>query len=581
MNKFVFIIISIAFLINLEMKAQEISSYESQKSIIESYFTNKGEIYFKFFVTSKNEINFLTKIISIDNVNGYEVYAYANREELNNFIKYNYRFEVLPHPGDVEEPRMSNDINQIKLDWDYYPTYDGYITMMYQFQTQFPDLCRIVDIGNTVQGRKLLFAVISDSINKRETEPQFLYTSTIHGDETTGYVLMLRLINYLLTEYGTNPYITYLVNNIEIWINPLANPDGTYHGGNNTVSGAIRYNANNKDLNRNFPDPAEGPNPGGAWQPETIAMMNIAKAKNFVASANFHGGAEVLNYPWDTWSRLTADNNWWIYICRQYADTVHKYAVSGYMTYLNNGITNGYAWYRITGGRQDYMNYFRRCREVTIEISNTKLLPASQLPAHWNYNYRSFLYHINKSLYGIRGIVTDSLTGNPIRAMISITGHDFDSSEVFSDSASGNYHRLIYTGTYSLTFSAPNYYSKTTPNIYTKNDSTTVLNVQLRPYPNNINISNIPADFTLEQNYPNPFNPYTSIRFQIPKNDLIRLSIFDITGKEVTKLIDGHRNAGNYEINWHPENQSSGIYICKLKMLSNNYIKSIKLTLIK
>jgi len=50
-----------------------------------------------------------------------------------------------------------------------------------------------------------------------------MYTSSMHGDELTGYVLMLRLIDSLLSTYGTNPRVTNLVNNFEIWINPLAN----------------------------------------------------------------------------------------------------------------------------------------------------------------------------------------------------------------------------------------------------------------------------------------------------------------------------------------------------------------------
>jgi hypothetical protein len=181
-----------------------------------------------------------------------------------------------------------------------------------------------------------------------------------------------------------------MVNNMDIWINPLANPDGTYAGGNNSVNGATRYNANFVDLNRNYPDPDDGPHPdGNPWQVETIAFMDFAEGRDFVMSANFHGGAEVVNYPWDTWSHFHADDNWWQYVSREYADTVHDNAPFGYMNYLNNGITNGYAWYEITGGRQDYMNYFHQCREFTLEISDIKLLPANQLINHWNYNYRS------------------------------------------------------------------------------------------------------------------------------------------------------------------------------------------------
>src|SRR5690606_23026121 len=119
-------------------------------------------------------------------------------------------------------------------------------------------------------------------------------------DELTGYVLMLRLIDSLLATYGTDARITQLVNNAEIWINPLANPDGTFRSGNNTVSGATRYNYNNYDLNRNFPDPILGVNPN--QQIETTRFRNIAETNNFALVANFHGGTEVVNYPWDTWT---------------------------------------------------------------------------------------------------------------------------------------------------------------------------------------------------------------------------------------------------------------------------------------
>ena len=96
----------------------------------------------------------------------------------------------------------------------------------------------------------------------------------MHGDEVAGIVMMLRLANQLLTQYGSDELITKLVDSVEIYINPIANPDGTYAGGNNNISNATRRNANGIDLNRNFPDPASGLYPdGNERQPENIAMM--------------------------------------------------------------------------------------------------------------------------------------------------------------------------------------------------------------------------------------------------------------------------------------------------------------------
>ncbi len=460
-----------------------------QAQLPPGYFTKNGEVYFRFSYTDKTTINQLSKIISIDNVTSDSVYAYANESEFNNFLKSGIHYQVLPHPGDADDVRMSDNIDDIKA-WDYYPTYDAYVAMMQQFETQYPSLCKLYEIGTSVQGRKLLFVKISDNVESRESEPDFMFSSSIHGDETTGYVLMLRLIDYLLTNYNTNSRITNLINNVEIWINPLANPDGTYRSGNSTVSGARRYNANNIDLNRNFPDPADGPHPdGNSWQPETIAMARFFHERRFILSANFHGGAEVLNYPWDTWQRRHPDDAWWQFICRQYADTVHANAPSTYLRFLNNGITNGYDWYRVAGGRQDYMTYFARGREVTIEISNTKLLPASLLPAHWEYNYRSFIKYIEQTLTGIQGVVTD-IYNRPLKAKIFVNGRDADNSDVFTDSLTGDYHRMLNAGTYSITVSADSHFAETINNIVVVNGQPTFVNVALQP------VNPIPVELT-------------------------------------------------------------------------------------
>ncbi|MEW5925000.1 MAG: M14 family zinc carboxypeptidase [Candidatus Zixiibacteriota bacterium] len=442
-----------------------------------------SETYFRFKIDSPKDISRLTKIISIDDVRDNVVYAYANNQELENFKQLGIEFEILQHPGTLIQPEMSSDKADI-AEWDSYPTYEGYVSMMNQFAADYPSLCQIVNAGSSVQGRSILFAKISDNVGTEENEPEVMFSSSIHGDETTGFVLMLRLIDSLLSAYGSDSLITRLVDSCEIWINPAANPDGTYHGGNSSVYGATRYNVNGVDLNRNFPDPQDGDHPdGNSWQPETIVMMNLASAHSFAISANFHGGVEVVNYPWDTWSRLHPDNQWFIDISRMYADSAQYYSPSGYMTYLNDGITNGYAWYEVNGGRQDFMNFWYGCREATIEISDVKLLSASQLPAHWVYNRVSFLNWFENALYGVRGIVTDSVTGLPIAATITVVGHDtgIDSSRIFTDPDVGDYHRMLDAGTYTLEFKSPGYTAKTVSNITITDNHATVVDVALAP----------------------------------------------------------------------------------------------------
>lgn len=587
MNKFLPLFLLIAIIITSNSYSQNLQSYSSQKEKVEYSLKTKGELYFRFNSNSKDKINELGKHISIDNVLNrvfyFEVYAYANSEEMDYFSKQGIEFELLKHPGDAENIITSDNIEQITA-WDVYPTYPAYVTMMSNFAAAYPNLCRIHNAGTTVQGRQLLFAVISDSVNFRKPKPRFMYTSSMHGDETTGYVLMLRLIDTLLSGNGSNALITNLVKNCEIWINPLANPDGTYHGGDNTVTGSWRYNANSKDINRNFPDPVAGPNPTGTWQPETIAMMNIMRQFNFTLSMNFHGGAEVFNYPWDCKAALHPDDSWYINLGRRYVDTVHRYSPSSYLDdnlgYPNiPGIVNGYSWYYVYGGRQDYMTYFAGGREVCLEISSTKLVPQANLPTYWNYNFRSFLYYIKETLNGVRGIVTDSVSGAPIKAKIYTVGQN-DTTWIYSDSICGDYHRMLAPGTYSLTFTAPNYFSKTITGIQVFMDSAVTYNVKLKSTFTGINPTEVTiSSFGLYQNYPNPFNPETNISFDLKDASQVVLKIFDLSGKEVSLLTNESYTAGNHTIRWNASEFPSGVYFCKIQ--AGNYSGVKKMLLVK
>jgi hypothetical protein len=444
------------------------------------------EVYLRFSVQAVPLQN-LGQILSLDRISGDTVYAYASPLQYPEFLQYGIDHEVLPLPSfENAELTMSSTLNlKSALMWNTYPTYPAYETMMTGFQQLYPSLCRFHVLGTLPSGRRILALRITDHPDSTEAEPQFLYTSSMHGDELVGYVLMLRFADYLLSNYATDPDIQRLVDSIDIWINPLANPDGTYRSGNTTVAGASRYNANWVDINRNFPDPEDGPHPDGyAWQPETQIFMNFASANRFSMSCNIHGGAEVCNYPWDTWyawQKLHPDDAWWQYVCNEYADTAQLYSPSGYLDDFGTGVIHGATWYSIDGGRQDYMNYFHRCREFTLEISAAKLPSASLLPNFWNYNYRSLLNYLAQSLRGVSGTVTDSLTGLPLRAKVLISGHDADSSHVYSGALHGDYYRYLPSGTYNISFICPGYDTKTLNGVAVTQGQPLELDVALKP----------------------------------------------------------------------------------------------------
>lgn len=476
---------TITMLVMASLSCMTLFAQKPENYDVETLFKNTGEIYFSIQVDEKADVSLISKYVSIDNCMANEILAYANREQYEKFRELNYSIRLLPHPGTlIKNPVMREQVDLKDLnDWDYYPTYEGYIDIMNQFGADYPDLCQVFSIGQTVEGRALMFVRISDNVGVEEGEAKVMYTSSMHGDELTGYIMTLRLIEYLLENYGTDDRITEMVNSLDIFINPLANPDGTYAGGNNTVYGATRYNANNVDLNRNYPDIEEGPHPdGNQWQTETVHFMQLAEDYRFVLSANFHGGAEVFNYPWDTWYQRHADDDWWYDVAgRSFADTIHEYTPpeSDYFTFMLNGVTNGYDWYSISGGRQDFMNGFYQCREVTIEISDIKTPAANDLPDYWDWLHRSMLNYLEQAYYGIQGVVTDSETGDPVKAKITIENHDDEWSHVFAYESTGNYYRPIKEGSYTVTVSAPCYDPQTFYNISVTDFETTILDVEL------------------------------------------------------------------------------------------------------
>ncbi len=444
--------------------------------------------------------------------------------------------------------------------WDRYPEYDEYIQIINNFANAFPNICKKVSIGTSVQGREILALKISDNVDEHEKEPEVFYTATMHGNETAGYNLMLRLIDYLLNHYNDDSLVTKIIRNTEIYINPVSNPDGLFYINNAVSPFSKRFNANNIDLNRNFPDPELGAIPNNQpLQPENKAMVEFLASRNFVLAANFHSGVEVINYPWDTWERRHPDNNWYIHISRTYADTVIINSNNGYFQSIlfPDGVINGYDWYSIAGSRQDYMNYFMHAREVTIELHENFITPESQLDSLWQFNKQSMLEYIQHAHDGFQGIVKDTVSGLPLKARVDLLKHDADNSHIYSDQENGDFYRLAAPGTYDLHFSKRGYYPKTIRNISLFPGASVSLVIQLKP----MNLQGPQNNFSEDaiELYPLPAGDFLQV---IIPPDLIpeQLAIYSISGFKVSELNNSHL-PHSIDISY----LAPGIYVIEIK----------------
>lgn len=527
----------------------------TKKEILDQAFNSDKERYFSFPFESKDQLDRLTKIISIDKLSTTTVFAYASRQDFEKFLNTNTPYQLLDHPNAFYNAKMFDSKLKQTYAWDQYLTYSDYVDLMYQFATDYPAICQVFSLGQSVDGRELLLAKISDNITVTEAEPQFLYTGQMHGDELVTSILLLRLIDHLLTNYGSDDQINRLVDNVEIWINPLANPDGLYTTDNSTVNGATRFNYNSVDLNRNFPDPEDGNHPDGkSWQTETQIFMALAETQHFVMSANTHSGAEVVNHPWDTWITRHADDNWWQMVSHEYADLAQQNSPAGYMDGFIDGITNGYDWYSINGGRQDYMNYFHQCREVTLEQSLEKYIPENEnkLIAHWDYNRQALLNYLEQVTFGFRGRITDIDSYEPILAKLEIDGHDFDNSHIFSN-AEGYYYRPIKTGTYTLNFSADGYEPKSITNQNIADFDSKTINIGLKKIS-----SRVDSDLLSKLRIVNPVQNH-QVQISSPIN-IRKINIYSILGQ---LILSNETNTKELQVDI--QNFKSGIYILNLE----------------
>ena len=489
------------------------SQVKLKDDLLKELVERTGQAIVTVHIIEKNSLNELSRNVSISSVKDDLVEIVLSPLTIGWFIDQKFDYSLIPDSG-LKGIITSADLAEA-MEWETYPSYTQYLSIMEAFASGYPAICDVDTIGTTNYGKLVLALKLSDNVKTDEDEPEVLYTSTIHGNETGGFILMLRLADYLLKNYGTDSRITRLLSELEIWINPLANPDGTYLTGNE-ITAPVRANANGYDLNRNFPDPQV---PNNILQKETRDMIKFMRKHHFVISANFHAGEEVVNYPWDRWSRRHADDDWFYDISRKYVDTVHQFSAPGYMTFLKDGVTNGWEWYPITGGRQDYVTWELQGREVTIELDNNFVTPAGDLNSLWDYNRQSLLGYLENALYGIRGTVTDIKTGLPVPAKILIPGHDRDSSIVFSDTLTGSFTRLIAPGSWNLLVKANRYTDAFVKNVIVSDYNRTEVIVEMTPYINPVDTIDTPEIII----YPNPSNEY--IRAVLPEKLFGRINV--------------------------------------------------------
>lgn len=316
------------------------------------------------------------------------------------------------------------------------------------------DICRPDYVGQTTQGRDMLALRLGTSA-AAATVPELLLTGAIHGDERPGAMLALRFAEYLVGAHAAgDERVRSLLDKVAIWIMPMVNPDG--------LAAVTRKNANDMDLNRDFPDgiiiptlgtyAAASPMYQAGRQPETRALMRWCASRRFSAALHLHTGARLVCYPYGNnavgpFYSATPDD-------ALFRSLAQSYAMAN--TAMNaSDIINGSEWYRCDGEFADWQYRYLGTLALTVELMgpNKESSDPGHLGRLWQENREALLGWAEQALTGVAGQVRDRASGQPVpHARIRISG----TQDSFAD-REGRFHRTLSPGTWQLNISAPGY----------------------------------------------------------------------------------------------------------------------------
>jgi hypothetical protein len=423
--------------------------------------------------TKSSQIDILiNQHLDIIDIKDSEITAYVNLVQLKSLCDLGFNPNILFE--NIQE--MNGYI--YGSEFLQFHTYAQMTQELQEIANTYAEIAQLYDLGHSVQGRVIWGLKITDNPTVEENEAEVRICGCHHGNEYMSVELPLLMAWHLVQNYGTDPDIEDLVDNREIWIIPLVNPDGREMG--------TRYNANGVDLNRDYGYlwGGEGGSPGPFSQPETQIIRQHALENNFVLSLSYHTTEAIVNYIWNYKGQPVVDHDVVVQLSQQYGSH------NGYW------VVEGYDWYQTRGDTNDFSYGCRGDIDWTVETQN------SNIPQAWDLNRDAMLEIIDAADMGLTGVVRDSDTGEPIAATVWVEEAYWP---CFTDPEVGDYHRVLLPGTYNVHFRANGYEEKVINVEVLDSDEPTVLDVYLNPSDDFYAYQVTLCYFHDPYNYPNNF----------------------------------------------------------------------------
>jgi hypothetical protein len=408
--------------------------------------------------------------------------------------------ESLVRPGfaiGVSNAAARNSTPQSKTP-PHFPNLDSLYSWIQNLKKQYPHLLHVEAIGKSSSMRLPLYAMkISDNPKQEEDESALLFSALHHAREPIGSLLCMHIAETLLSEYSQNKKFRKLVDNLEIWIVPVVNPEGYKYVFDNKLGfpwwrknlhdndndGIFNPVIDGVDLNRNYDYNwlQGGEDNPASWffrgsepfsENEVSAMRNLALRENVVAGLSFHSYGEVVLYPWGNY--YTAPDQDLIYSVGQ--------RLASHIRKLSNTSTYGLLPLNGRVGQSSVWMYGRlRAIDFIVELGDEYFTSARDTKDVLREATAGVEYLLNRALVSnIRGHVLDAKTRKPIVAKILVK--DYEAQHVsprYSEQIFGRFERWLIPGTYTIVVDAPGYAKKILSGVEVRKDNATAIDVFL------------------------------------------------------------------------------------------------------
>lgn len=360
---------------------------------------------------------------------------------------------------------------------DPYYTPEEMLEILQQTEAAYPGIAKLFVASDQLWEGHYVYAMkITKNVDEQNSRPSFILDAQHHAREVMTSQIAIDMIQYLTQNYGTDPQVTNWVDNINIIVVPMVNPDGISY-----VFEHDRWQRKNRnpscgvDLNRNYDFNWDACDGSSGWcddetyrgaspasEPETAAMQGIMDDNPAIYALTYHSYGEYILFPLGCYDPSDVDAFW------EFGNELNS-ILENDQGYTGQYLT-GPGWdtiYLTDGSSDDYHYGHAGTMSICIEVNGSGFQP--------DYNQwrdvtierqrTAWQFLLNKTLDSpmVQGFVTDSATGAPVRAQVDVEEVPLIHNETpRTASTKGFYARVLPSNrSYHVTFSETGYCSVT------------------------------------------------------------------------------------------------------------------------